>query len=219
MPRKNVVKIYVENGYYHLYNRGVEKREIFSDERDYKTFLYFLKNYLSFTPKPENPLDKWQRRSLSKEVDLLVYCLMPNHFHFLVKQKSERGITKFMRALCANYVMYFNQRYQRQGGLFQSAYKAVLVETDEQLLHLSRYIHLNPLELLQKHQGPEDYSYSSYRDYMDKRKTKWLETETILGYFKNARRSGLKDFLSYQSFVESYSDEQGEFTLRNFKLE
>ncbi|HUV46562.1 MAG TPA: transposase [Candidatus Bathyarchaeia archaeon] len=219
MPRKNVVKIYVEDGYYHLYNRGVEKRVIFSDKRDYKTFLYFLKSYLTPVPKKIPPFDRRQVRSLSKDIDLLVYCLMPNHFHLLVKQKSERGITKFMRALCTNYVMYFNQRYQRLGGLFQSAYKAVLVETDEQLLHLSRYIHLNPSELLGKHQLLEDYLYSSYDDYMGKRKTNWLKTETILDYFKTARKTSLNDFLSYQGFVESYKEDEKEFSFKGVTLE
>lgn len=218
MPAKNILKPYVENGFYHLYNRGVEKRIIFQDDQDYRVFLYYLKLYLS-PPSSEEGKNVSKGYSFTKSVrrrplnnfyqaiSLLTYCLMPNHFHLLIKQKPANGIEKFMRSLGTKYVQYFNKRYERIGPLFQDTYKAVLIESDEQLLHLSRYIHLNPLENNKKKYSLQRIllnSYSSYADYLGKRKTSWLHPEEILSFFKTAQRASLKDILSYQSFVEDY---------------
>jgi len=114
--------------------------------------------------------------------------------------------------------MYFNKRYERLGPLFQGNYKAVLIKTDEQLLHLSRYIHINPEETIKPVSKLLDYPYSSYAEYLDKRKTKWIYPQEILSFFKTARRASLKDVLSYQSFVEDYSEESEEI-LKGFTLE
>lgn len=225
MPRKNSLKIYVEDGYYHLYNRGVEKRDIFLDDRDYKVFLHFLKKYLS--PRPQRgffptvigltPVRPRPIKTLYGLVVLLAYCLMPNHFHLLVKQKTKDGITKLMNRLGTNYGMYFNKRYGRVGSLFQGVYKAVLIDTDEQLLHLSRYIHLNPFEIEGRNfEKLIDYPYSSYGDYLGERKSRWVETGEILSFFKKKTRTGLIDYLSYQSFVEDY---KGELDLSAISLE
>jgi putative transposase len=200
MPRKNSLKIYVEGGYYHLYNRGVEKREIFLDDKDYKVFLYFLKKYLS---PSEEPVIFQKKKNLIDQIELLSYCLMPNHFHLLVKQNVKDGITNLMNRLGTNYAMYFNKRYKRVGSLFQSVYKAIIVESDEQLLHLSRYIHLNPKDKVGE---LIDYPYSSYGDYLGMRKSNWLHTEQILSFFKK-KRSKVFDYFSYQSFVEGYREE------------
>ncbi len=200
MPRKNSLKIYVEGGYYHLYNRGVEKREIFLDDKDYKVFLYFLKKYLS---PSEEPVIFQKKKNLINQIELLSYCLMPNHFHLLVKQNVKEGITNLMNRLGTNYAMYFNKRYKRVGSLFQSVYKAVIVESDEQLLHLSRYIHLNPQDKVGK---LIDYPYSSYGDYLGVRKSEWVHPEQILSFFKK-KRSKVFDYFSYQSFVEGYKEE------------
>jgi len=209
MPQKNSIKAYLEGGYYHIYNRGVENREIFLDDRDYKVFLYYLKQYLA--PIEETIfIGKIQHTNLSSEIDLLSFCLMPNHFHLQIKQKNKDGITKLMRRLLTNYAMYFNKRYQRNGTLFQGIYKAVLINSDSQLLHLSRYIHLNPYELEKRSfKKLVDYPYSSYGDYLGVRKSSWVKPQEILSFFKNARRSDLKDILSYQSFVEDYKVEPG----------
>lgn len=215
MPAKNVLKLYLENGYYHIYNRGVEKRTIFQNEQDYQVFLHHLKLYLSPPQKQKGYsfTEKTKQRPLNnyhEEINLLAYCLMPNHFHLLLKQKSANIIQYFMRSLGTKYVQYFNKRYQRVGPLFQDTYKAVLVQTDEQLLHLSRYLHFNPgKETISTKEGDLQrillYSYSSYADYLGKRKTNWLNSEEILSFFKTAQKSNLKDILSYQSFVENYT--------------
>src|SRR3989344_5405375 len=155
MPAKNSRKQYHENSYYHLYNRGVEKRKIFLDDQDYTVFLSYLKEYL--LPKDEKALKellgsdisykekdsvlkKLRLKNFVDEISLVAYCLMPNHFHMLVKQRSADAIDAFMSSLNTRYSMYFNRKYDRVGSLYQGVYKAVLIETDEQLLHLTRYI-------------------------------------------------------------------------------
>lgn len=163
MPAKNSIKEFVSDSYYHLYNRGVEKRIIFSDEQDYTVFLSYLKTYL--VPKDIVALQKtlkdpdvsWKIKdrvlkelrlnNFAGDVVLVSYCLMPNHFHILVKQNEAESIDRFMNSLCTRYAMYFNRKHKRVGVLFQDHYKAVRVATDEQLLQLSRYIHSNPSKL------------------------------------------------------------------------
>lgn len=157
MASKNSRKTYAEQSYYHIYNRGVEKRHIFLDSQDYGVFLSYLKQYLSpkdekaLSAKLSNPTISAQEKdkvlkllrlnNFYNEIFLLAFCLMPNHFHFLIKQVGALSIDKFMNSLALRYAVYFNRKYKRIGGLFQDVYKAVSVETDEQLLHLSRYIH------------------------------------------------------------------------------
>ena len=170
MPAKNSIKEFISDSYYHLYNRGVEKRLIFQDEQDYSVFISYLKTYLvpkdlelinqTFSNPNSSPKDKDKALKLlrlnnfSKEIDLLVYCLMPNHFHLLVHQKSENSIDRFTNSIFTRYSMYFNKKYKRVGPLFQGLYKAVRVGSEEQLLWLSRYIHLNPKELLTSQEVP-----------------------------------------------------------------
>lgn len=212
MPAKNAIKKYVEGGYYHIYNRGVEKRDIFLDRDDYATFLNLLKLYLS-PPTNQNSTDikrsdlkmaYYNRKNLYGFVELLAFCLMPNHFHLLVKQHVRNGIIDLMRCLSTSYVIYFNKKNERVGALFSGKYKAVLVTEDPYLLHLSRYIHLNPKEIGKDYRS---YDFSSYPDYLGKRKTHWMMPEEVLGYFGSARKGQgeLKAFSSYQSFVEDYA--------------
>lgn len=207
MPAKNSIKTYVENGYYHLYNRGVEKRSIFLDQQDYSVFLGYLSEYL--LPKDEkalyqqlsnsniSPKEKAKTLSLlrlnnfNQEIALLAYCLMPNHFHFLVKQKSKGAIDTFMNSLGTRYTMYFNLKYQRVGSLYQGVYKAVLVSTEEQFLYVSKYIHKQALP----------YQPSSYLDYIEKRKTLWVHPEEILAHFSKTNPS-----LSYENFIAETLD-------------
>lgn len=203
MPAKNTVRTYIEEGYYHIYNRGVEKRNIFIDERDYRVFIHFLKRYL--TPPNQSEVAPSWRSDLPNEIRLLAYSLMPNHFHFLVKQYTLDAVTKFMRALSNSYVRYFNERYERVGALFQGRFKAILIDSERYLLYLSAYIHRNPIELLREG-GPtslKDYLYSSYRSYLNNRGAKWLFPDEILAYFKSSKRLTPQDFLSYESFVEA----------------
>ena len=215
MPSKNSIKLYVENGYYHVYNRGVEKRTIFQDDQDYQVFLSYLKEcLLPITKitgkKPQGGslrLQPWEikrKKNYSDSIQLLAYALMPNHFHLLIKQKSKTSMESFMRSLMTKYSMYFNKKYIRVGKLFQGHYKAAIIETDEYLLYVSKYIHLNPLEI----NNSIVKAYSSYADYLGLRNTKWISKEEILNYFPNNR---LVEYInSYQKFVEQNNDEYKE---------
>lgn len=199
MPSPGIYKTYIEHGIYHLYNRGNDKQKIFRDEKDYKVFLSLLWKYLK--------ADHQSSETKEKPLSLLCYCLMPNHFHFLVKQLTETAITDFMKRLLIKYVMYFNKRHQRKGRLFQSIFKAKLIEEESYLLHVSRYIHLNPQET-----WPQDlstYPYSSYATYMGKVQNSLLNTEEIVSFFRSAQNLSLKDYRSYQAFVEDYNQPKG----------
>jgi putative transposase len=202
MPPKNQIKQYAADGYYHIYNRGVEKRIIFKDDLDYKVFLSYLKQYLSPLDTKELDLSKDKdknsllRNNYADKIKLLAYCLMPNHFHLLVKQGESRTIESFMKSLSTRYVIYFNRRHKRVGRLFQGIYKAVLVKTDEQLLHLSRYIHLNPVI---DGKLSIDKTYSSLADYLGKRKTKWLQTKEVLSFYSQNSKE-----LTYDNFIFDY---------------
>lgn len=222
MPAKNIIKIYLEKGFYHIYNRGVEGREIFRDQHDYQVFLNCFKLYL--LPKEEvlkeidcleiSLEEKINRqflisrlRNFSGRIDLLAFVLMPNHFHLLLRQHGKLEIQSFMRCLLTKYVAYFNKKYQRVGPLFQSRYKAVLIEKEEYFLHVSRYIHLNPLSILPKGKTLADYPWSSYPYYLKNYQAKWLNKSLILSYFKQVKGYG---FSSYQGFVEGYEDTEKE---------
>lgn len=208
MPARNVIKYYVENGFYHIYNRGFEKRKIFLDNEDYDVFTFFLQRSLDQDLKV-SPDGLINTHNIAEELDLLCYCLMPNHFHLLIKQYTKDAVTKLLRRVLASYVMYFNKKYDRDGGLFQGKPRAVLVKDEGYLLHLTRYIHLNPLEL-DKVEKAEDYKYSSYKDYLGLQNRGWTKPKEILSFFKTKRASFLKDFLSYQGFVENYMKDSKE---------
>src|SRR3989344_4633956 len=162
MPARNVIKHYVPEYYYHIYNRGVEKRKIFLDKQDYFVF----KNYLQRSLDPGLkilPAGFNNIHNISDKIELVAYCLMPNHFHFMFKLHSQDGITKLLRMLLTSYVMYFNKKYERNGALFQGKPKGILIESESHLLHLTRYIHQNPEELL-KSTSVRGYEFSSYAE-------------------------------------------------------
>lgn len=179
---------------YHVYNRGVEKRRVFEDRRCYKRLLQAIRYYQLTGPKPKfshsfnNRL--YKPNPDKKIVDILCYCLMPNHFHLLIKQLTEGGISEFISKLINSYTKFYNLKYKRVGPLFQGQFKAVLIESDEQLIHVSRYIHLNPIaSFLVK--DLNQYEWSSYKEY----------THNILGICSKKEITGLfKDNTSYQKF-------------------
>lgn len=218
MPSKNIYKTYVKDGYYHIYNRGVEKRKIFLDETDYKVFLNNLKIYLTSPPKPEEikiPFTlqgttfkgiRKQPKNYKGQIDLLAYCLMPNHFHLIIKQSDSCSIQKFMQSLTVKYSMYFNKKYKRVGQLFQSRFKAVLITEDAYLLHLSRYIHLNPSEYTDNLVE----AYSSFGEYIRLRNTEWIKPDIILKYFESQISPEFKKYSSYSNFVEGYKKDGSE---------
>src|SRR3989344_3847619 len=204
MPAKNVVKYYLSNSIYHIYNRGVNKDLIFKDEQDYKVFLNYLKEYL--TSNEDSP--KWKVRKLRNylgEIELLVFCLMPNHVHLLIKQKDKDSIKKFTKSLFTRYSMYFNKKYKREGPLFQGKYKAVNVINKDYLLDISRYIHKNPLKFTKNLTD----TYSSYAHYMGNMNLSWINKNIVLGYFKESSFMQYNNIKTYKYFVEEfkYKDE------------
>ena len=172
--------IFYKGGYYHVYSRGSEKRTIFLDRADRDRFLQRLKEYKA-----------------DYLVSIIAYCLMPNHYHFLLRQHTDTPISKFVYKLNLAYAMYFNKRYERVGPLFQGRFKAKLIEKDEYLLHLSRYIHLNPLETVGL-QSLEDYPWSSLQYYGEKKNDKLVDTSDILSHFGKGNAA-----LDYLNFVKS----------------
>ncbi len=172
------------NGYYHIYNRGVDKRIIFQRYGHYLRFIATIRSILktgSATPR----LSYNQSLALNTKIDVLCYCLMPNHYHFLIKQKADNGITEFMHKLNTSYTKFFNLNLHRSGRLFEYTFKAKLIESDELLLHVSRYIHLNPV-IAHITQSPEEWKWSSYRDYVDIEVRPLCNTKAILSSFATA---------------------------------
>jgi putative transposase len=123
MPAKNIVKIYATGYYYHVYNRGVAKQEIFREKEDYFYFMSLFKRHLQ---TDETSIDKFGRtvKNYSEEVELIAFCLMPNHFHLMFYLKEKAGIERIMRSVMTAYTMYFNKKYKRVGPLCQGAFLA-----------------------------------------------------------------------------------------------
>ena len=217
MPPKNSLKTYVDDSYYHIYNRGVAKNPIFLDHDDYISFLADLKLYLSPVPKdfkgPTLKVTKEEKiytyfpsqrpKNHEGKIELVAYCLMPNHFHLCIRQTNKMSMTSFMRSLSTKYSMYFNKKYERVGPLFQGIYKAVLISDEQQFLYLTKYIHRNPLEIMggNPHKLAE-YPYSSYRNYLKLIHQNWIHSENILTYFSQTNPKN-----SYQNFVEESPSE------------
>lgn len=209
MPSRNAIKQYAAGHYYHLYNRGVEKRRIFMDDRDYRVFLSYFKVALSPELEEETKFEalsqieeaRLRRLKLDKDLELLAYCLMPNHFHLLVYQHTQYAIRDLMRSAMSGYVRYFNKRYDRVGGLFQGRYKASLIDNEAYLWHISRYIHLNSIDTGQK---VDTYPYSTYDYYIKKRKAAWLNPNRILQLHADKNDD-------YQTFVHDYKSNKQTF--------
>ena len=208
MTSKNRVKTYVSGGYYHIYNRGVAKQDIFLDKQDYRVYLNYLKQALT-QPNIIKVKKYVQGRSFNavtrlpknfqKNIFLIAYCLMPNHFHLLIKQNDINAMESFMRSIATRYASYFNKKNDRVGPVFQGRYKAIMITDDKYLLHLSRYIHLNPYEITNNLLD----SYSSYADYLSRKSTSWVKPEIVLKFFKQKTIPEINKFNNYRDFVEN----------------
>jgi putative transposase len=198
--------VFSEGEFYHLYGRGVEKRKIFLDANDYKRFislLYYCNNsdtvVIRDVIKKDSLLDSYilDRDTI---INIGAYCLMSNHFHILVKEKTDKGISKFMQKLLTAYTMYFNKKYERVGPLFCGKFQAQHADSDEYLKYLYSYIHLNPLKIFQsswKDIGINNtkkaesflcnYKYSSYIDYIGTKRgeNNILDNKVFPEYFES----------------------------------
>jgi putative transposase len=209
--------VFVNSHYYHVFNRGVERRTVFLNKREYRRFL----DTFIFYRLDQSALLRYSRvQLLNKEtkydfeqklvfcpprVSILSYCLMPNHFHLLLRQDKENGISSFMADITNSYTKYFNTKHKRIGSLFQGPFQAVHIESEEQLIHLSRYIHINPFvsSVVELNQI-SSYPYSSLGSYLGMEKQPWLVSQIVLSHFAetNSYKQFVVDQISYGTELE-----------------
>lgn len=195
MPIRNSRKEYAPDTYYHTYSRGLNKQVIFRDEQDYSVFLGYLKRYLSSSAQK---LPNGQAvHSFADTIDLLAYCLMPNHIHLLFYQyDDDRALPSLLQRIFTTYSMYFNKKYNRFGPVFQSRYLASRIDSDSYLYHISRYIHRNPAIW-------SEYEFSSLPYYTGKLNTDWVKPGRVLELFDN-------DLSRYFTFLETMDEDDEE---------
>ncbi len=215
---------FAPNENYHIYNRGNDKRPIFLDNSDYIRFLFLI----IFFQSPSVPfynishhvahyvkhrvfnIDLQIRIRIVKEraVELISFTLMPNHFHILLLEKDKGGISRYMQRILDAYTKYWNTKHQKSGHLFQGPFGAKYIETNEQLLYTSAYIHRNQHELSKWHGKEALFPWSSYYDYVEKNRWgKLLSTERLLEQFPTTT--------AYREFVDTSTakDNTGEETI------
>lgn len=199
---------------YHVFNRSIASQPIFLEKRDYQRFLQTIDFYRFSSPPLRfsffKQLSKDQRNQFlqkiyqkqEKNVAIYAFCLMPNHFHFLLKQTRDGGIKEFISNLQNSYAKYFNTKTNRSGSLFQGSFKAVLVETKEQFIHLARYIHLNPYSSFKVKdlKALETFRWSSLGDYLDKENHRFVEKELLLSFYPS--------IFEFQKFTFNHADYQ-----------
>lgn len=203
------------NEYYHIYNRGVARQPTYFFKNDYERFLLSL-SYYRFDNLPSKlsrllqiPKDEREQifsvleQTNDKTIDIICYCLMPNHFHLLIQQLKEGGISKFMKQITDSYTRYFNTRHQRVGPIFQGAFKSIHVDSNEQLLHLSRYIHLNPLvSFVVREDGFLDYPWSSLKKLVNN-DLSFINAKVIIEQFKSPKKY-LKFVLDQADYAKKF---------------
>lgn len=217
MPLRKIPLINKE--VYHIVNRGVASMPIFKTSRDYSRFINTFIYYQYQSP----PIKYSKFRTLSQDrrkeilrtlkrknnfiVEIICYCVMPNHFHLLLKQLKNNGIVDFIRLTTNSYSRYFNTKNKRKGPLMEGRFLNVRIETDEQLLHVNRYIHLNPYSsfIVKDFRKLLDYSYSSLPEYLRKDETQICKKDIILKNFKSKNKylKFIKDNADYQRSLET----------------
>ncbi|MBI2595464.1 transposase [Candidatus Daviesbacteria bacterium] len=197
--------VFANEGIYHVFNRGLDRRPTFTNKWEFDRAKKLVKFYrhkdipIRFSKLIQQPEDIRNKilEDLYKSdrlVDILSFCLMPNHFHFLLKQNVDKGIATFVANFTNAYTKYFNTRNTRIGPLFQGIFKAVLVENDEQLVHVSRYIHLNPVvSSIIETDELKNYPWSSYPEYLSQSDDEIAGKALVLNMFKSPKE--------YQKFV------------------
>lgn len=196
MPSRNIIKIDIPESYYHVYARGHGRQKIFRDDEDYLKFQDLFARYLS-----EDSSASEDRKWLRDNISLLCYCLMGNHFHLLLYQKGEGAMSKLMRGIMTSYSMYFNRKYGLSGALFESRYKASRISSDPYLMHISRYIHLNPKDWMAY---PHSSIHSYYLGAPD-----WLQPDKVIELFGSLPKYAdfLNDYADYKESLELIENE------------
>jgi putative transposase len=223
VDKQNMRKIKFYKGkYYHIYNRGVDKREVFGDKRDYIRFLRSMREFNRFEAIESLYRQDQLMRRLQKEtkslrlfsnrgdlVSFIAYCLNPNHYHLLLQQTADKGIEKFMHKLSISYTQYFNHKYKRSGSLFQGTYKAIAIKTDAQLLYVSAYINGNTeIHGITK---AEKWPWSSYRNYLNtKPSDAFVKASDGLGVLKSIILKEFKNRADYKKYINMVIGESGQ---------
>jgi len=202
----------VTGEFYHIYNRGINHCRTFIDKRDFNRAQLSLDFYRFISPPMRLSfylrLPGHQQEEMSNElkrgkvlVEIVSYCLMGDHFHLLLRQRADGGIAKFMSNFQNSYTRYFNKRHKRDGSLFLDQFKAVRVVSEQQLLHLSRYIHLNPYSsyTVKNFSELKNYQWSSFLEYLGE-KNGFCTTGVVLSYFPSKEK--------YENFVLNQADYQ-----------
>jgi putative transposase len=197
--------------YYHVYNRGVRKHTLFQDKNDHQRFLFnllYLQSPVSFknvsraTHRYSHdlgfPISPEETESVLADrfVELVAFCLMPNHFHLILREVKDGGIANYMHRVAHGYAKYFDKKYEQSGHVFQGPYKAVHVEDDKQLLYLSAYVHRNPRELPAWKGREFEYPWSSLQDFTQG--NRWgglIVPDIIVSQFEQTPRSNYADFV------------------------
>lgn len=198
--------VFANDEIYHVFNRGVEKRPTFIYKCELNRALLTLDFYrfakpplklsrFIVTPNDEQmKLFEKLRKDYEKLIEIVCFCLMPNHFHFMLKQKMKGGISTFISNLTNSYTRYFNTKHDRIGPLFEGIFKAVRIESDEQLIHTSRYVHLNPISsFLIEPEELENYQWSSYPEFLGLSDKNLVAKDLILNFFPSVE--------TYKKFV------------------
>jgi len=192
---------FANNEYYHIYNRGVDKRNIFQDINDLNRFFQSMKEFNSIEPigsiyeQSFNQLGGETPKLVVKPlVGFVCYCLNPNHYHFVLRQIVDGGISEFMKRM-GGYTSYFNEKYKRSGVLFQGVFKSKHIESNEYLLHISAYVNLNNKVHPLGGFTPKWVPKSSWGEYLSNNQKSFCEKDVVLGQFKNV--------LEYKKFAES----------------
>ncbi len=217
---------------YHVFNKTIESKKIFTNKNSCNHFIELIQYYRSSKVKISfSKLKNLDQQIRSKfitdtqikkyfKVEILVFCLMPTHFHLLLKQKEDRGIERFCSDVINAFTRYFNIRYERKGPLFLTKFKSVRIRTDGQLIHVSRYIHLNPYtsQIVRDFEDLKNYRWTSLNEYINKKEV-FCNTKLILSLFKNDRRKYrvfVKNNADYQKELEKVKYVEKEFKLKIF---
>ena len=183
---------------YHVFNRGVARQLTYRNRRDYLRFIELMNYYVNVDVTPRYSkfimlpfLERTQILSdLAKKknflVEIISFCLMPNHFHMIIKQTREGGVTQFLQNVANSYVRYFDTKYHREGPLYQGRFKSIHIESDEQLLHVVRYVHLNPYTsyIVKDLEKLLLYQYSSLPVFLNTQTNPFISLQQIRSYFK-----------------------------------
>ncbi|MFC1646268.1 transposase [Candidatus Omnitrophota bacterium] len=192
---------------YHVFNRSIANYTIFNSREEYSRMMTSIRYYshnnlpisLSYllVDEGKGKLEEIISDPCNKIVNLIAYCLMPTHLHLILELDKEKFVSIFMNNLQNSYTRFFNLRHKRRGPLWEGRYKKVLVKTDEQLLHLTRYVHLNPVtaNLIRK---PEDWEFSSYKEYLGKTKEKICSYEKYIDVEVKGYKKFNEDRIGYQ---------------------